>query len=322
MTEAHDGQRRLDGQLEVGRRAESLGEVGSQVDVVLHQAAQTPRPQVFPAHPQLQRPEPARALDRVLVPIEGLFLGDRTTGSTRVIDGRFAGGSSRRWTTSPPMSYAWKNHLCGSTVTESASSKPGTRHASRSDKRAAPPYAASTWSHRPSARATAASPGHVVHRTGVGRPRDGADRERRETGRAILGDRGRHRLGLEPEEVVGGDDAERSLREPQDVEAALHREVGLVARVDAHALEQTARGARSEPRSAARWMSRAMARAIRLAITPPGGEHAPRVRTRHPDQVAEPADDLLLDESARPGRRARRPRPAGSTAQGPRHRST
>ena len=48
------------------------------------------------------------------------------------------------------MSYAWKNHLCGSTVTESARSRSGTRPASRAESRAAPPYAASTWSHRPS----------------------------------------------------------------------------------------------------------------------------------------------------------------------------
>src|SRR2546430_1830805 len=48
-----------------------------------------------------------------------------------------------------PMSYGWKNHLCGSTVTESASSSPGTRQASRALSLTAPPYAPSTCSHIP-----------------------------------------------------------------------------------------------------------------------------------------------------------------------------
>ena len=47
-----------------------LGEVGGQVDVVLHQTAEALGAQVLPAHPELQRPEPARALDRVLVPVQ------------------------------------------------------------------------------------------------------------------------------------------------------------------------------------------------------------------------------------------------------------
>ena len=55
------------------------------------------------------------------------------------------------------MSYGWKNHLCGSIVTESARSRPVTRPASRSDSRTAPPYAASTWSQSPSRSARSAS---------------------------------------------------------------------------------------------------------------------------------------------------------------------
>ena len=55
------------------------------------------------------------------------------------------------------MSYGWKNHLCGSIVMESARANPVTRSASRGDRRTAPPYAASTWSHRPSRSATSAS---------------------------------------------------------------------------------------------------------------------------------------------------------------------
>ena len=57
------------------------------------------------------------------------------------------------------MSYAWKNHLCGSTVIESARSRPATRGASVGEKRAAPPYAASTCSHRPSRSARSARAG-------------------------------------------------------------------------------------------------------------------------------------------------------------------
>ncbi len=37
------------------------------------------------------------------------------------------------------MSYAWKNHLCGSIVIESARARSGTRPASRAERSAAPP---------------------------------------------------------------------------------------------------------------------------------------------------------------------------------------
>ncbi len=50
-----------------------------------------------------------------------------------------------------------KSHLCGLTTIESASSHPAKSGRSSGTIAAGPPYAASTWSHAPWARATAAT---------------------------------------------------------------------------------------------------------------------------------------------------------------------
>src|SRR6476620_12108428 len=75
MTEADDRELGLDGELEVRRVTQARSEVRRQVVVVLDERGQSARAQVLPAHPKLQGAEAARALDRVLVPIQWLVLG-------------------------------------------------------------------------------------------------------------------------------------------------------------------------------------------------------------------------------------------------------
>ena len=53
---------------------------------------------------------------------------------------------------SAPASIGWYSHLCGSSVIESASSMPRSASAPRSVRQANPPYAASTCSHTPCSR--------------------------------------------------------------------------------------------------------------------------------------------------------------------------
>ena len=77
-----------------------------------------------------------------------------------------------------------------------------------------------------------------VDAAGVRRAGDRRDRERHEAGGAVLGDRVGDRRGVEPEPLVRGHDAERLGREAEHVERAGDREVRLVARVHARALER------------------------------------------------------------------------------------
>src|SRR5205823_5430939 len=64
------------------------------------------------------------------------------------------------------------------------------------------------------------------------------DRERGETGRAILSDGLRYGLSPEPEPLVGRQDPERLRRKSQHVEGAGDGEVRLIAGVYADALER------------------------------------------------------------------------------------
>ena len=251
---------------------------------------------MLPAHPELQRAEPARALDRVLVPIERLVL--RTVRC--VVLGR-------------PMERV--EEVLAATHDERADvvglEEPLVRidrdrvgeleagHALRVARRQ-PRGAAVGGVHvepQPSASRESRERRDVVDRAGVRRPGDGADRERRQPRRAVRRDRGGDRLGPQPEPVVGGDHAQRVLREPEDVEPAPDREVRLVARVDAHAVQiGTARGA---VQTAERPQMDLAGHGERHEVGhhAAAGEHAPCAR-RQPDEVAEPADDLLLDEGA------------------------
>ena len=179
-------------------------------------------------------------------------------------------------------------------VTESARSSPATFGASRSDSFAAPPYAASTCSHRPSRRQVGEL-GQRVDRAGVGRCRRRRDREGSRPrpcprdGLATPSARRRNRSS------AGHD--QRLARESQLVERACDREVRLVGGVDADALE----------RRPARRVIRPEPPELDVADERHGhevGHHAARCEQPEAafsvaDQVAQPAHDLLLDERAR-----------------------
>ena len=77
-----------------------------------------------------------------------------------------------------------------------------------------------------------------IDRAGVRRARDRGDRERQEARRPVARDRRRDGRAAQPEVVVGRDDDERLRREAELVERPADREVGLVGRVDADALER------------------------------------------------------------------------------------
>src|SRR6185369_8902692 len=109
--------------------------------------------------------------------------------------------------------------------------------------------------------------------------------------------RGRDGVAAEPEVGVGGDERERLGREPELVDRAPYREVGLVRRVDADALKRPpTRRARSAEEA--------------TEVDVAGERHADEVRHRpargqdpealrpEPDEVAEPANDVLLDEGS------------------------
>ena len=141
---------------------------------------------------------------------------------------------------------------------------------------------------------------------GVDRPRvggsgDAGDRERQQPGRAVSGHGRGDGRAAEPESGVGGDDHERLGWEPEQVERPRDREVGLVGGIHPNALEQrpARRPARSEQPPEVDVAGQGEAHEV--------GHHAARrqqpegVRSE-PDQVAQPAHDLLFDERGeRPG---------------------
>jgi len=105
----------------------------------------------------------------------------------------------------------------------------------------------------------------------------------------------RDRGAVQPESLVGRDDDERLRRETQQVERSSDREVRLVRGVDADAIQQRA----------ARWPARTQdppevdvagkGHPHEVGHHAAGGEQ-PERRRSEADQVAQPADDLLLDE--------------------------
>ena len=157
----------------------------------------------------------------------------------------------------------------------------GRRRAS--DSRAAPPYAASTWNHRPSRSRERGELLDQVDRARVRRSGDGADRHRREPARP-----GPRRSPRRPARRGGGTASsagqhdERLGREAQLVERAGDREVRLVAGVDADALEVAAArrpGRAAEPRAGGRRATSAIA--MKFAITPPD-VHSPNAPSPYP----------------------------------------
>ena len=134
-----------------------------------------------------------------------------------------------------------------------------------------------------------------VDRAAIRGARDGRDAERCEAGAPILGDRGGHRLRVKTEAVVRSDHPERLGREPEHIQRALRSRSGPGRGVDADVLELPAARGRVQA---------AELRQVDVA----GDRQAHHVRedtARCQDaqaprsiagQVAEPADDLLLDE--------------------------
>ncbi len=163
--------------------------------------------------------------------------------------------------------------------------------------------------------------GYVVDRAGVRRAGDRADRERCETCRAVLADGGCDVAGAQLEGLVGGNDLERPLREAEEVDGSLDREVGLIGGIDPGALKPRAAG-----RLAAEELPQVHVPGDReghdVRHHAAAGEDPPAV-VGVAAEVAEPADDLLLDERAR---HAREPhvdalvQPLGECLAGDRHR--
>ena len=139
----------------------------------------------------------------------------------------------------------------------------------------------------------------VVDRAGVRGARDGRDRERGQSRRAVSSIASATGAGLQPEPLVAVDHHAACPRgTPGHPSARDDREVGLVAGVHAHALQVGCRAARpAVPRSLASQMSRATVSAMMLAMTPPLVS-TPQPSGPEPDEVAEPAGDLFLDERA------------------------
>ena len=95
-----------------------------QVVVLFDEPPESVGAEMLPRHPQLERPEPPRALQRELVPVQRLIL--------RLPHPVVLGLAMERVRAIPlalhqerTTSYGWKNHLCGSIVTESARSEAG-----------------------------------------------------------------------------------------------------------------------------------------------------------------------------------------------------
>ncbi len=136
--------------------------------------------------------------------------------------------------------------------------------------------------------------GDEIDRAGVRRACDGRDRERHEACRSVAGDGLGYGRGVEPEARIRWQDDEGLGREAELVERAGDREVGLVARVDTGALEGRAAG-----RSAAQESGE-------MDVPDEGHRHEvghDAARGQQPeraavvaDEVAQPADHLLLDE--------------------------
>ncbi len=143
---------------------------------------------------------------------------------------------------------------------------------------------------------------HVVHRSGVGAACHRADGQGDEPRARVLEDGGLDGRRLQPEPVVGGQHAQGVAGEPQHVERAADREVGLVARVDADPLEIGAPRCTVEPTRGAKVDVARDRERHEVGHDAAGGEHPPCVVARYPDEVDQPADDLLLHEGAdRPG---------------------
>ena len=134
-----------------------------------------------------------------------------------------------------------------------------------------------------------------VDRARVRRARDPGDGERRQAGRRVAGDGRRDRGAPKPEQLVGRDDDEGLGREAEQVKGPRDREVGLVAGVDPRALEVLAARRTAEAQQSSEMQVARDRHAHEVGHDPARGQETERAGPV-PDEVAQPADDLLLDE--------------------------
>ena len=140
--------------------------------------------------------------------------------------------------------------------------------------------------------------GDIVDRSRVRGAGDGADGERCEPGRAILGDRRRDGPRAKTVVILGRNDPKGAVREAEEVDRTLDREVGLVGSVDPRAFE---------PRSARQLVGAEDLRQVHVPSDREGHDVRHHTAAREdapcvvavPAEVAEPADHLLLDEGCR-----------------------
>ena len=137
--------------------------------------------------------------------------------------------------------------------------------------------------------------GNEVDGARVRRSRDGADGDRPKPVSAICRDRIAHRRRVEAEPLVGRQHDERLGREAQLVERPRDREVRLVAGVDAHAVERGAAGRPVEAHEPPQVDVADERHRDEVGHDAARGEQ-PEAALAVAREVAQPSDDLLLDE--------------------------
>ena len=259
VPEADDRQLRLRRQrLEVVALRAAPGEERGQVDVGLDEPPEPARPEVLPAHPELERPPPPGALEAELVEVE--LAGDIVAvvaGTSRLAAAVVLGPAARRTSAraaprrGPPARRCRRpgRTTCGGRRSPSRPAR-GRGPCPRRARRAGPPRRRPHRRGTTVLRAWASSASHSmqVDRAGVRRARDRRDRERREA-RGPVAARSPRRTGSgwrRNRSSVGKHD-ERVGREAQLVERPPDREVGLVGRVDPDALERGTAGRAGQP---------------------------------------------------------------------------
>ena len=285
------------------------------------------RPEVLPAHPELEGAPAPRALEGQLVPVERILLVVRRAvvlgpPVERLLQVGPAPDQE------PADVVGLEEPLVGVDRDRVGPGEVGDARpvAAREERRAAVG--------RVDVEPEPVACGHVgqlpggVDASRVGASDHAADGKWSQAGREVGLDLGRHRGAAQPEALVGRHDGQGVGREAQEVERLGDREVGLVGRVDAPALEsgrarrwrvgaQAGGGHRvGVERGRGRQAGGgdlAEARGVDLAGDEqahdvrhrPAGRQDPEalrgaagVLTREADEVAEPANDLFLDEGA------------------------
>ena len=136
-----------------------------------------------------------------------------------------------------------------------------------------------------------------VDRARVGRARDARDRERGQAGRAVPGDRLRDWPATQVERVVGRKHDQGLDREAQLVECPSDREVALIAGVHPGTFEVLAAGRSGQAADPAEAQVAGHGHRHEIGHDPTAGQQPERAFAIA-DEVAQPANDLLLDEGS------------------------